>query len=93
MENRSPRFAKNAANRAYKRAIRRSLPTPMTVYKPTDRIDGEYEAITRIMNKEGREYKSYGGPDWEKSLEQISGPPMPSAYLPESGYGASPRPY
>ena len=91
--NRSPQWAKNAANRAYKRAIRRSMPTVETVFKPTGRTEGEMQAITRIKNMEGREYKSYGGPDWEKGLEQISGPQMPSAYLPESGYGASPRPY
>lgn len=44
-----------------------------------------------MKNMEGREYESDGYDSWKQ--KKGSGPPMPSAYLPESGYGASPRPY
>ena len=95
MENRSPRWAKNAANAAKKRAMNRTKRNQNRVnnYLSTGR-NGEYEVVPRsVMNKEGRKYKFFHGRNWWKDPEQISGPPMPSAWLPESGYGASPRPY
>jgi len=95
MENRSRRFAKNAANAAKKRAMNRSRKNQpgKNDYISTGR-DGEYQVIQRtVKNREGREYKLGQGRNWAREPEQISGPPMPNAWLPESGYGASPRPY
>ena len=92
---RSPQWAKNAANAAKKRAMNRTKRNQNRVnnYLSTGR-NGEYEVVPRsVMNKEGRKYKFFHGRNWWKDPEQISGPPMPSAWLPESGYGASPRPY
>ena len=91
MENRSPQWAKNAANKAKRRAEARtkSLGSMSGNYSVDE--DGRVRAKT-VTNKEGREYKVFHGRNWWKDPEQISGPPMPSAWLPESGYGASPRP-
>ena len=44
-------------------------------------------------NKEGREFIM--GPHYfgiREPTKQINGPPMPNTWLPESGYGSSPRP-
>jgi hypothetical protein len=95
---RSPQWAKNAANAAKKRAMNRTKRNQNRVnnYLSTGR-NGEYEVVPRsVMNKEGRKYKFFHGRNWWKDPEQISGPPMPSAWLPESGYGAErerERPY
>lgn len=92
---RSPQWAKNAANAAKKRAMNRTKRNQnrQNYYIPTGR-NGEYEVVPgTVMNKEGRKYKFFHGRNWWRDPEQISGPPMPNAWLPESGYGASPRPY
>ena len=92
---RSPQWAKNAANAAKKRAMNRTKRNQNRrfSYVSTGR-NGEYQEVpTTVMNKEGRKYKFFHGRNWWKDPEQISGPPMPNAWLPESGYGASPRPY
>ena len=90
---RSPQWAKNAANAAKKRAMNRTVRNQKRVnsYIPTGR-NGEYQVVPgTVMNKEGRKYKFFHGRNWWKDPEQISGPPMPNAWLPESGYGATPR--
>ena len=90
---RSPQWAKNAANAAKKRAMNRTKRNQnrRNNYISTGR-NGEYEVVPRtVMNKEGRKYKFFHGRNWWKDPEQISGPPMPNAWLPESGYGATPR--
>ena len=91
----SPQWAKNAANAAKKRAMNRTVRNQNRVnnYLSTGR-NGEYQVVPRsVMNKEGRKYKFFHGRNWWKDPEQISGPPMPNAWLPESGYGSTPRPY
>jgi hypothetical protein len=93
MENRSPQWAKNAANAAKKRAMNRTKRNQnrRNNYISTGH-NGEYEVVPRtVMNKEGRKYKFFHGRNWWKDPEQISGPPMPNAWLPESGYGGTPR--
>ena len=90
---RSPQWAKNAANAAKKRAMNRTKRNQNRrfSYVSTGR-NGEYQEVpTTVMNKEGRKYKFFHGRNWWKDPEQISGPPMPNAWLPESGYGATPR--
>jgi hypothetical protein len=92
---RSPRWAKNAANAAKRRAMNRTKRNQNRVnnYVSTGR-NGEYQVVpSTVMNKEGRKYKFFHGSNWWRDPEQISGPPMPNTWLPESGYGASPRPY
>jgi hypothetical protein len=94
MQNRSPQFAKNAANAAKKRSMNRTRKNQpgQNEYIATGR-EGEYRVVQKtVKNKEGREYKLGQGRNWAKDPEKISGPPMPSTWLPESGYGASPRP-
>ena len=89
MENRSPQWAKNAANAAKKRAMNRTKSRgPMSGSYSVDKYGGVTSHTVR--NKEGREYRV--ARTIYNSNKQISGPPMPSAWLPESGYGASPRP-
>ena len=93
---RSPQWARNAANAAKKRAMNRTVRNQnrQNYYLPTGRVNGEYEVVPgTVMNKEGRKYKFFHGRNWWRAPEQISGPPMPNTWLPESGYGASPRPY
>ena len=90
---RRPQWAKNAANAAKKRAINRTVRNQnrRNNYLSTGR-NGEYEVVPKsVMNKEGRKYKFFHGRNWWKDPEQISGPPMPNTWLPESGYGATPR--
>ena len=90
----SPQFAKNAANAAKKRAMNRSRKNQsgQEIYISTGN-PGEYQVVQRtVKNKEGREYKVFHGRNWSREPEQISGPPMPNTWLPESGYGSSPRP-
>uniref|UniRef100_A0A6C0KYV9 Uncharacterized protein n=1 Tax=viral metagenome TaxID=1070528 RepID=A0A6C0KYV9_9ZZZZ len=92
---RSPQFAKNAANAAKKRSMNRSRKTQSgkNNYISTGR-NGEYRVVQRtVKNREGREYKVFQGRNWSREPEQISGPPMPNTWLPENGYGSSPRPY
>jgi hypothetical protein len=92
---RSPQWAKNAANAAKKRAMKRTkLLGPMSGMFDI-RNNGRVTNYTQ-RNREGREYKIFKGINWARVPEQISGPPMPSAWLPESGYGAErerQRPY
>jgi hypothetical protein len=89
---RSPQWAKNAANAAKRRAMKRAelLGSMSGVFDI--RNNGRVTNYTQ-RNREGREYKIFHGRNWARNPEQISGPQMPSAYLPKSGYGASPRPY
>jgi hypothetical protein len=92
---RSPQWAKNAANAAKRRAMNRTI-------RNQNRVD-EYDETNiptvfkvspgTVKNREGRKYRFFKGRNWWKDPEQISGPPMPNTWLPESGYGASPRPY
>ena len=87
MPNKSPNWAKNAANMATKRAKSRSavlmkntvdVPVPGTGY--SERI------ITGFHNKEGREF---GVNNWNEPGKQLSGPAGPESWLPETGYGKS----
>ena len=89
---RSPQWAKNAANAAKRRAMKRAeLLGPMSGVFDI-RNNGRLTNYTQ-RNREGREYKIFHGRNWARNPEQISGPQMPSAWLPESGYGSTPRPY
>jgi hypothetical protein len=84
---RSPQWAKNAANAAKRRAMKRTkLLGPMSGMFDI-RNNGRVTNYTQ-RNREGREYKIFKGRNWARDPEQISGPPMPSTWLPESGYGA-----
>lgn len=92
---RSPQWAKNAANAARKRAMNRTVRNQnrRNIYIPTGR-NGEYLAVPgTVMNKEGRTYEFFHGRNWWKPPKKINGPPMPNTWLPESGYGATPRDY
>lgn len=96
MENRSPQWAKKAANAAKKRAMNRTVRNQhLDVSHVIYGRNGVVREIPHsVMNKEGRYYRFPEGSMAHdvKKAEQVSGPPMPSAWLPESGYGASPRP-
>lgn len=86
---------RNAANAARKRAMNRTVRNQnrRNIYIPTGR-NGEYLAVPgTVMNKEGRTYEFFHGRNWWKPPKKINGPPMPNTWLPESGYGATPRDY
>ena len=88
MPNKSPNWAKNAANVATKRAIQksRSVLIENTANVPVPGTRHVEKVTIGFHNKEGRKF---GVNNWNEPGKQLSGPAGPESWLPETGYGKS----